>query len=855
MTSYNVYISTLNKYSKPNFLRQFVKALSKKGLAPNEIVLVLNVFVYYDILITLPEIKKEWDSEIWTIETWDKTLAFLKLYNFNIETDVLTSIDRLLSSFLKIGVGQFKPVYSGSIKFTAISRSPLNKKAILLFKEIIVAIAQSLNIGIETKNLKNENGIPYAFFSLAEESHLHSYIQKTKALMNAKFLEERKIGKKTVVRKEHPNGYTYLESGSQFFLLNNLGVAYDSIAEMETAKAKIDKAEEVYDKLSYSEGKLFLGNKVMGEVEYLNDFDLSEALGKLQSQINAHNKDLKAYETPLKNEAKQVQVGSYSVTIQNVISAGIIRPIIIEGPFKGLFLDEMVSSTGKVLGSNAEASPILMSTKDIISQVKEVQTKEVLLETESPVLNVLKDAPESNLAYSPYTIYSKELANIQNEIKKELPSEPLTKSQINNILGRDMAYKVAENSATTRVESVFRKVKPDEPNEIKFEHNIKTLTPFDQAPIRSLMRSVIFKNGKPDRIKNELFITSTGIKSGLGTRVFLQQVKGASQAKFKTIETYAGRNEDMVGYYVWPKFGYDGKITEQGEELSTDNYDTDFISKIKNLRDRKYLDKLQQVKEWFDKTLGQKIEDHKYSINILDLYACKVNGHFVGQELWKQFGYSIELKFNLKQSSLSMRILNSYLEKKSAEEGVPEEEFLQIDYSKYNNIYNTDEGFSKELYYLHNLEYKVPGDPNPFRKAPARLTPNAIYEIRERLIKGLNLAIANFKPHTVVDDLTEKRYLLKRPKFLDYIFKYPEIMNKFKQFNMPQSFYHTLISFAKQHNAGTPALYRELLAPPIKKASPKSVEAIANDMDISTSLILDEVWSEINILFEKGLVR
>ena len=34
-----------------------------------------------------------------------------------------------------------------------------------------------------------------------------------------------------------------------------------------------------------------------------------------------------------------------------------------------------------------------------------------------------------------------------------------------------------------------------------------------------------------------------------------------------------------------------------------------------------------------------------------------------------------------------------------------------------------------------------------------------------------------------------------------------------------------------------------------------SVEAIANDMDISTSLILDEVWSEINILFEKGLVR
>ena len=108
----------------------------------------------------------------------------------------------------------------------------------------------------------------------------------------------------------------------------------------------------------------------------------------------------------------------------------------------------------------------------------------------------------------------------------------------------------------------------------------------------------------------------------------------------------------------------------------------DFISKIKNLRDRKYLDKLQQVKEWFDKTLGQKIEDHKYSINILDLYACKVNGHFVGQELWKQFGYSIELKFNLKQSSLSMRILNSYLEKKSAEEGVPEEEFLQIPHAE-----------------------------------------------------------------------------------------------------------------------------------------------------------------------------
>jgi len=855
MTTYNLYINTINKYSKPNFLKQLVKSLSTKGLAPNEIAIVLNVFIYYDILISLPEIKKEWDTEIWTNEKWDKTLSFLKMFDFKIEPELLTSIDRILSSFLKIGVGQFKPMYSGSVKFTTISRSPINKKAILILSKIIQAITQSLNINIGTKVLKNEDGIPYLFFSLDEENHLQSYIQKTKALMNNKFLDERKIGKNKVERRVHPNGYTYLESGSQFFLPNNLGVGYNSIAEMETAKTKIDQAEEVYDKLSYSEGKLFLGNKVMGEVEYLNDFDLSESLKKLQSQINSVNKDLKPYETPLKNEPKQVQVGSYSVTIQNVFSAGIIRPVIIDGPFKGLFLDEMVSSTGKVLGSNVEASSILMGTKDIISQVKEVKTKEVVLETESPVLNVLKEITEPSLASSPYTVYSKELANIQNEIKKELYSEPLTKSQINGILGRDVAYKVAENSATTRVESIFTKVKSDEPNVTKFEHIIKTLTPFDQAPIRSLMRSVSFKNGKPHTIKNELFLTSSGIKSGLGTRVFLQQVKSASEANFKTLDTYAGRTEDMVGYYVWPKFGYDGKITQVGEEKSKGVYGVDFISQIKKVNDPKHIAKLELVKQWFEKTLGQKIDDSKYSFNILDLYACKVNGQFIGQELWKQYGYSVELKFSLKQNSLSMRILNSYLQKKSAEEGVPEEEFLQIDYSKYNNLYTTEQGFSKELLSLSKLQYKVPGNPNPFTQAPARLTSNAIYEIKERLIKGLNIAIANFKPHQEIDELTEKKILVKKPKFLEYIVKYPEIINKFKQFNMPQSFYHTLISFAKQYNVGTPTLYRDLLTPAVKKASPKFVEAIANDMDISTSLVLDEVWSEINILFEKGLVR
>lgn len=53
--------------------------------------------------------------------------------------------------------------------------------------------------------------------------------------------------------------------------------------------------------------------------------------------------------------------------------------------------------------------------------------------------------------------------------------------------------------------------------------------------------------------------------TGLGTKLFAEQVAALKAAGVKRIETDAARDEGVIGYKVWPKLGYDGPIPKTVE--------------------------------------------------------------------------------------------------------------------------------------------------------------------------------------------------------------------------------------------------------------------------------------------------
>jgi hypothetical protein len=224
-----------------------------------------------------------------------------------------------------------------------------------------------------------------------------------------------------------------------------------------------------------------------------------------------------------------------------------------------------------------------------------------------------------------------------------------------------------------------------------------------------LDRTLYFKNGKPIEIHNDLFIAPLCAPDGLGLRVFTQQVKAAVESKFPIITTFAARSDNLfVGYMVWPKLGYGGVIphlarffgdtykNRYGETEYFNDYE-DAASDFEEDTEPQDPDSYESIHpkavplfKWLDeRSLLKKItkKGHTfYEANILDIYACKIGDKFLGQDLWKEFGDGVELEFDLSEGSLSKRILDSYVTLKAQKDGIPVEEFLNVDYEKYSNI-------------------------------------------------------------------------------------------------------------------------------------------------------------------------
>ena len=118
-------------------------------------------------------------------------------------------------------------------------------------------------------------------------------------------------------------------------------------------------------------------------------------------------------------------------------------------------------------------------------------------------------------------------------------------------------------------------------------------------------------------MENDFFKTIDNRK-GLGAKLFADQVDRCREAGIERIETVAARGSgEYVGYKVWPKLGYDGKLS--------------------------------------DSALSELPQEFRTAKTIQELY--RMPG---GVDAWDKFGQSIHLTFDLRDGSQSMDRLNKY---------------------------------------------------------------------------------------------------------------------------------------------------------------------------------------------------
>ena len=140
---------------------------------------------------------------------------------------------------------------------------------------------------------------------------------------------------------------------------------------------------------------------------------------------------------------------------------------------------------------------------------------------------------------------------------------------------------------------------------------------------------MLYRKGSERYAVNSFFaVQNTG--NGFGVQALTRQVETLSKAGFAQIETYAARDNGdeggapMVGYKVWPRLGYDARLPSD-----------------------------------FDVSGILHIYDEEPPVTVSDLMDEPE-----GRKWWDEHGDGIEMRFNLREGSLSRKVLAAYNERK-----------------------------------------------------------------------------------------------------------------------------------------------------------------------------------------------
>ena len=630
-------------------------------------------------------------------------------------------------------------------------------------------------------------------------------------------------------------GLSLVENNSEYYTLYDqnesiygyiIAGQWDNII---TDKSQLDESirkntliNDNYNKLSYSNGALYTPKgTLVKELEHLSPKTLNNEITKYNTAIQTHNQSLKPYEPKLSNDPKIIQLGEHTLKVVKVFYRNITRPVIIEGPYIGLFLDQMVSSTGKVIGSQVEVSPYFTENTQILQSLgdtkKNIKVKDTLdiEQSHNIVTKRVQDYQSKSNNIDEITLHY-----VTSETEGNVEFIPISYDEIK--VPRKIKPKFDKLTGLCFLTDIFKNeditygIRSTENHEIRLTAEMI----YDQW----LDTKITFtEDGKPNTIENLYAKLDACIPEGFATRLMTQQIKTASELGFEkkilmAAKSNKGSSRDYVGYYVWPKLGYDINIElwDWTKYVLKEILEKRNIPKkqktLKYIEDNflnlvaEYLPELLLIQKWFSDIQGIDVLAPNTIISLIDLYACKVDGKFIGQKFWKDYGGQVDLEFDLTPGSLSMRIMGRYVELKSKAEGIPVEDYLNIDYNKYARRNNNLECLLK-VYLDTKLEDT--GTKYNLNKAISIAINNHENGSINLLLNNPQLITKLWTERVIDDDTLKNLRTLAR-------------INKLDSYN----------KFASSYK-------------------PDNIDPFLREIDMD---ILDQVWDEVNAMYESGKI-
>lgn len=295
-----------------------------------------------------------------------------------------SSFDTFLKEFKRYYQIPDELDYSGIKRFIhlideALSKIEIEEKAYFLkigshpkFKQVLKDVESFISLVFKLNKIyyitipKNTNkGFIYnEFKSVNQNLEIDSdEIIKQQIEMNFKIKEFRELEVLKYIRDNNLTLNTIVEDGQEYKVLNDLENKVDSVYTSDNIKhSSLQRAirhnnfkkqvNENFSKIKLVDDKLMYQNRIFGVVDRVQDVE--DRILSFQKEIEDQNKNLKKYEEKEEYSLEVVSLSEGELTRELIVAKirdnqGRVRPVIVKGKFKGVFLDQIVSNLGQML--------------------------------------------------------------------------------------------------------------------------------------------------------------------------------------------------------------------------------------------------------------------------------------------------------------------------------------------------------------------------------------------------------------------------------------------------------------------------------------------------------------------------
>lgn len=327
---------------------------------------IYNIFELYQFLIQLDEymvIALESEDEM-TLE--DKYNRFFREFKKHYELPDEVESKAFLKKFLNIiDRALSDSSIEGKALLLRLGRNEKFKRALEMVEVAIKAIFDLNGIFyIETKR-SSPDGFRYSEFKLTNQKldidanemvkqqiEVNNKLKEYKELQIEKYINENDLSSEVKIIEEEKYYILLTKEDTIDSVYTKDNIKHNSLVQAIEHNKHKKEISDNYNEISLKDNKLVFKGKVVGILEKVDN--LSEKIKEYNTKLDRENSAKREYEEKVYNEPSIVSLTENDLTRQVAVvkifdNRGIERPVIIEGKFKGVFLDQIVSNVGRML--------------------------------------------------------------------------------------------------------------------------------------------------------------------------------------------------------------------------------------------------------------------------------------------------------------------------------------------------------------------------------------------------------------------------------------------------------------------------------------------------------------------------